>query len=90
MSTKIYVSGKYMKANNKIKNKLKTDAGNDLYLGAVLSINRDKIEEEAHEAHIVDSDGNIVAKVDYDPFIKIGAKVWIETELEVRSIVNKY
>ena len=60
------------------------------YLGEVISISRDKIEEEAHEAHIIDGNGNIVAKVVYDPFVKKGAKVWIETELEVKSIINKY
>ena len=59
-------------------------------LGMVLSIERGKESDEAHEAHIVDSNGNIVVKVVYDPSIPRGAKIWIETELEVRSIINKY
>ena len=62
----------------------------EVYLGKVLHIDRDGVGEESHEAHIVDSDGNVVVKVVYDPSVPRGAKVWIETEFEVKSIINKY
>jgi hypothetical protein len=72
------------------KEEVKPEVSGEVYLGTVLQIDREGEKEGAHEACIVDSNGNTVAKVVYDPSLEKGAKVWIETELEVRSIINKY
>ncbi len=62
----------------------------EAHLGMVLDVDRGGAVDQAHEAHVVDENGNIVVRVVYDPSIQRGAKVWVETELEVKSIVNKY
>lgn len=52
----------------------------------VLTCKTYKSNDYAHEASIVDKDGNEVAKIVYRPDkpLSCGAKVWIETNLEVK------
>jgi hypothetical protein len=57
----------------------------------VLTIKNRGTNEYAHEAYILDDDGNIVAKVVYRPDdpLSCGAKVWIETTNEVKLVTGK-
>jgi hypothetical protein len=54
----------------------------------VLTCKTYKSNTYAHEAIIKDKDGNEVAKIIYNPNnpLSCGAKVWIETNLEVITI----
>lgn len=56
----------------------------------VLTVKRGKRNTYAHEAVIVDSLGNELARVVYRPDkpLSCGAHVWIETTNEVRTIVR--
>jgi len=53
----------------------------------VLTVKTYQSNVYANTAEIVDSDGNVVARVVYRPHspLSCGAHVWIETELEVRT-----
>jgi hypothetical protein len=80
MKTIIHVNQHNIKANSKDdKNR------------PVLTCKTYKSNEYAHEAYIVDKDGNEVAKVVYRPDnpLSCGAKVWIETNLEVVKHAKK-
>ena len=54
----------------------------------VLTCKTYKSNDYAHEAIILDKDGNEVAKVVYSPHkpLSCGARVWIETQNEVKVI----
>jgi hypothetical protein len=58
----------------------------------VITVKTYKDNRYAHEALIKDAQGNVIAKVIYSPDkpLSCGAKVWIETEYEVDTVVNKY
>lgn len=73
MKTRIHVNQHNIRANNK---------------GAeepVLTIKDYKVNRKANKAEIVSADGEVVAIVMYSPDkpLSCGAKVWIETALEV-------
>jgi len=71
MKTIIHVNQHVIKANQKT-------GSNE----PVLTIKTYKSNTYAHTANILDSSGNVVAKVVYSPDnpLPCGAKVWIETE----------
>lgn len=73
MKTRIHVNQHNIRANNK-------GAGEP-----VLTVKDYKINRKVNKAEIVTADGDVVAKVVYSPDkpLSCGAKVWIETELEV-------
>ena len=73
MKTKIHVNQHNIKANNK---------GADL---PVITVKDYKQNRKCNEVDIL-NDGRVVARVVYSPKkpLSCGAKVWIETELEVR------
>ncbi len=52
----------------------------------VLTVKTYKSNDYAHEVEILDSEGNVAAKVVYSPDkpLPCGARVWIETTNEVR------
>ena len=73
MKTKIHVNQHNIRANNK---------GADL---PVITVKDYKQNRKCNEVDIL-NDGQVVARVVYSPEkpLSCGAKVWIETELEVR------
>jgi len=73
MKTKIHVNQHNIRANNK---------GADL---PVITVKDYKQNRKCNEVDIL-KDGQVVARVVYSPDrpLSCGAKVWIETELEVR------
>ena len=73
MKTKIHVNQHNIRANNK---------GADL---PVITVKDYKQNRKCNEVDIL-KDGEVVARVVYSPDtpLSCGAKVWIETELEVR------
>ena len=56
-----------------------------------LTVKTYKDNRYAHEAIIIDDNGNEVAKVVYSPHkpLSCGARCWIETQNEVLTIVGK-
>ena len=74
MKTIIHVNQHVIKANRKDE---RTDP--------VLTVKTYKDNRYAHEALILDADGNVAAKVIYSPDkpLSCGAHVWIETNNEV-------
>lgn len=68
-----------------IKNNVKNNA-----CQPVLTIKKGKNNTYAHEAHILDKDGNIVAKVVYSPDnpLSCGARVWVESYHGVKLYVK--
>ena len=77
MKTKIHVNQHNIRANTK---------GAEL---PVITVKNYRQNRKANGANIMDSSGNIVATVRYSPDkpLSCGAKVWIETELEVEVVV---
>ena len=73
MKTKIHVNQHNIRANNK---------GADL---PVITVKDYKQNRKCNEVDIL-KDGQVVARVVYSPDrpLSCGAKVWVETELEVR------
>ena len=76
MKTRIHVNQHSIKANAK---------GGDW---PVLTVKDYRKNRKVNHAAIVDEDGKTIAKVIYSPHnpLPCGAKVWIETELEVVTI----
>ena len=76
MKTVIHVNQHNIKANSK---------GSEL---PVLTVKDYKQNRKANHAAVVDADGKALVKVVYSPDkpLPCGAKVWIETELEVITI----
>ena len=76
MLTRIHVNQHNIRANRK---------GGDL---PVITIKDYKHNRKANEARVVDAQGQTVCKVVYRPDkpLPCGAKVWIETELEVQAV----
>lgn len=76
MKTRIHVNQHSIKANAKGANSF------------VITVKDYKQNRKANHAAIVDADGKALAKVIYSPDnpLPCGAKVWIETELEVVTI----
>jgi hypothetical protein len=76
MKTKIHINQHHIKANAK---------GSDL---PVITVKDYKQNRKANHAAVVDSEGKPLVKVIYSPNnpLPCGAKVWIETELEVTVI----
>ena len=76
MKTVIHVNQHNIKANSK---------GSEL---PVLTVKNYKQNRKANHAAVVDADGKALVKVVYSPDkpLPCGAKVWIETELEVIAI----
>tara|TARA_R100001443_G_scaffold19430_1_gene31036 strand:- start:4115 stop:4345 length:231 start_codon:yes stop_codon:yes gene_type:complete len=76
MKTVIHVNQHNIKANSK---------GSEL---PVLTVKDYKQNRKANHAAVVDADGKALVKVVYSPDkpLPCGAKVWIETELEVIAI----
>ena len=76
MKTVIHVNQHNIKANSK---------GSEL---PVLTVKDYKQSRKANHAAVVDADGKALVKVVYSPDkpLPCGAKVWIETELEVIAI----
>tara|TARA_R100000742_G_C4272124_1_gene91215 strand:- start:1228 stop:1458 length:231 start_codon:yes stop_codon:yes gene_type:complete len=76
MKTKIHVNQHCIKANDK---------GGDW---PVITVKDYKQNRRVNHAAIVDADGKTLVKVIYSPNnpLPCGAKVWIETELEVVTI----
>jgi len=74
MKTRIHVNQHHIRANNK---------GDDL---PVLTIKDYKQNRKANSAKII-KDGEVVCRVVYSPDkpLSCGAKVWIETDLEVED-----
>ena len=70
---------------HKIRSNLKSGAREP-----VLTVKTYKSNDYAHEAVIRDADGNEVARVVYRPDkpLSCGARVWIETQLDVESITH--
>lgn len=70
---------------HKIRNNKKTGA-ND----APLTIKSNKGNRYAHQANIVDANGNILASIVYRPNkpLSCGARVWIETYNKVVALVE--
>lgn len=77
MKTIIHVNQHVIKANRK-------SGGTD----PVLTVKTYKDNRYAHEAHIKDVEGNVVAKVVYSPDkpLSCGAHVWIETYNDVEVV----
>jgi hypothetical protein len=69
------------------QHKVKSNAKNNKN-EPVLTCKTYKNNTYGHEAEIIDDNGNIIAKVIYSPDkpLSCGAKVWIETEKEVRIL----
>ena len=76
MKTVIHVNQHNIKANSK---------GSEL---PVLAVKDYKQNRKANHAAVVDADGKALVKVVYSPDTPLpcGAKVWIETEMEVIAI----
>ena len=76
MKTRIHVNQHNIKANNKGSS------------WPVITVKDYKQNRKANHAAIVGADGKALAKVIYSPDnpLPCGAKVWIETELEVVTI----
>lgn len=76
MKTILHVNQHNIKANSK---------GKDL---PVLTVKDYKQNRKGNEAVIKDKEGNVVAKLVYRPDkpLSCGAKVWIETELNVEVV----
>jgi len=76
MKTVIHVNQHNIKANSK---------GSEL---PVLTVKDYKQNRKANHAAVIDADGKALVKVVYSPDkpLPCGAKVWIETELEVIAI----
>ena len=76
MKTVIHVNQHNIKANSK---------GSEL---PVLTVKDYKQNRKANHAAVVDADGKALGKVVYSPDkpLPCGAKVWIETEMEVIAI----
>tara|TARA_R110002167_G_scaffold62674_5_gene176978 strand:+ start:622 stop:852 length:231 start_codon:yes stop_codon:yes gene_type:complete len=76
MKTKIHINQHHIKANAK---------GSDL---PVITVKDYKQNRKANHAAVVDSEGRPLVKVIYSPDnpLPCGAKVWIETDLEVTVI----
>jgi len=76
MKTKMHINQHHIKANAK---------GSDL---PVITVKDYKQNRKANHAAVVDSEGRPLVKVIYSPDnpLPCGAKVWIETELEVTVI----
>ena len=76
MKTVIHVNQHNIKANSK---------GSEL---PVLTVKDYKQNRKANNAAVVDADGKALVKVIYSPDkpLPCGAKVWIETEMEVIAI----
>ena len=76
MKTVIHVNQHNIKANSK---------GSEL---PVLTVKNYKQNRKANHAAVVDADGKALVKVVYSPDkpLPCGAKVWIETEMEVIAI----
>lgn len=57
----------------------------------VLTIKHKNKTSYAHEAHILDDDGNIIAKIVYRPDkpLSCGARVWVETNKQVKLLNNE-
>jgi hypothetical protein len=77
MKTIVHVNQHRIKSNNK-------NGENE----PVLTVKTYKSNTYGHEARILDNDGNVVAKIVYSPNkpLSCGARVWIETENEVRVL----
>tara|TARA_R100001369_G_C3232968_1_gene152495 strand:+ start:106 stop:345 length:240 start_codon:yes stop_codon:yes gene_type:complete len=73
MKTRIHINQHHIKANAK---------GSDL---PVITVKDYKRNRKTNSAQIVDSKGFVVARVMYRPDnpLPCGAKVWIETDLEI-------
>ena len=76
MKTVIHVNQHNIKANSK---------GSEL---PVLTVKDYKQNRKANHAAVIDADGKALVKVVYSPDkpLPCGAKVWIETEMEVIAI----
>ena len=76
MKTKTHINQHHIKANAK---------GSDL---PVITVKDYKQNRKANHAAVVDSEGRPLVKVIYSPDnpLPCGAKVWIETDLEVTVI----
>ena len=76
MKTKIHINQHHIKANAK---------GSNL---PVITVKDYKQNRKANHAAVVDSEGKPLVKVIYSPDnpLPCGAKVWIETELEVITL----
>ena len=76
MKTILHVNQHNIRANSK---------GSDL---PVLTVKDYKQNRKGNEATIKDAEGNVVAKLVYRPDkpLSCGAKVWIETELNVEVL----
>lgn len=70
---------------HKIRSNLKSGAREP-----VLTVKTYKSNDYAHEAVIRDADGNEMARVIYSPDkpLSCGARVWIETQLDVELITH--
>lgn len=77
MKTIVHVNQHRIKSNNK-------NGENE----PVLTVKTYKSNTYGHEAQILDNDGNVVARIVYSPDkpLSCGARVWIETENEVRVL----
>jgi hypothetical protein len=77
MKTVIHVNQHVIKANAKT-------GDND----PVLTVKTYKSNDYAHQANILDAQGNVVARVVYSPDkpLSCGARVWIETENSVQMV----
>lgn len=76
MKTRIHINQHHIKANAK---------GSNL---PVITVKDYKQNRKANHAAVVDSEGKPLVKVIYSPDnpLPCGAKVWIETELEVIAL----
>lgn len=76
MKTIVHVNQHVIKANAKTGER-----------DPVLTVKTYKSNKYAHEVDILDAEGNVVATVVYRPDkpLSCGAKVWIETQHEVRT-----
>jgi hypothetical protein len=72
------------------QHQIKSNAKNNTQ-DPVLTCKTYKSNDYAHEALIIDDNGNEVARVVYRPDnpLSCGAKVWIETNHTVKLIVNE-
>ena len=75
MKTRIHVNQHNIRANLK---------GADL---PVITVKGYKSNRKTNKAEIIDADGGVVASVVYSPNkpLSCGARVWIETSLEVKA-----
>jgi len=75
MKTRIHVNQHNIRANVK---------GADL---PVITVKDYKSNRKTNQADILSADGDVVASIIYSPDkpLSCGARVWIETELEVRA-----